>query len=76
MGYNKLKDKRHPDQRRGSQIDKLIDTVLYGDIHEEPLWILKDKCPGDKKLKLMDDEQMLRLHIAATIKRMALDGQL
>lgn len=69
-----LTDKRHPDQRRGSKIDKLIDKILYGDVHEEPLWILKDKCPGD--LEPLDVEQMTRLHIAATIKRMALDGVL
>jgi len=71
-----LTDKRHPDQRRGNKIDDLIDKILYGDIHEEPLWILKGKCPRELKLEAFDVEQMTRLHIAATIKRMALNNEL
>lgn len=46
----------------------LIQHLLYGDVHEMPLSVLGDECPDAAAYNKMDEEQQLRLQIAATIK--------
>lgn len=50
------------------QLNKLIDKILYGDIHKVPLEILKDDF-NEELLRTFDEEQITRLGIAATIKQ-------
>jgi len=50
--------------------EEIINLILYGDIHETPLKVLGDKCPNPLPY---DTEQITRLSIAATLKKMA-DG--
>lgn len=50
------------------QIEQIVDMILYGDVHETPIKILGKKCPSQDKWEGMDEEQHLRLAIAATVK--------
>lgn len=47
---------------------KLTSTIIYGDVHEVPLNILGDHCPSPKVLAVLDEEQLTRLAIAATVE--------
>jgi argonaute-like protein implicated in RNA metabolism and viral defense len=45
----------------------IVEKIIYGDVHETPLKTLGGHY---RENMLYDDEQMLRLHIAATVKKM------
>jgi argonaute-like protein implicated in RNA metabolism and viral defense len=45
----------------------IVEKIIYGDINETPLKTLGGHY---RENMLYDDEQMLRLHIAATVKKM------
>jgi hypothetical protein len=45
-----------------------MDLILYGDTCEIPLSVLGSKCPTQDKWEAMDEEQHVRLGIAATVK--------
>lgn len=52
------------------QLEELLSTIIYGDIHEVPLDILGDlgpKRPSDTNG--WDDEQLTRVSAAATVKK-------
>lgn len=49
-------------------LDELTDFILYGDIHEVPLAILKDF--SENKMETMDEEQQTRIYIAACIQQL------
>lgn len=49
--------------------EKLINIILYGDIYETPLSILGEHYDSNR---VYDEEQKIRLSIAATIKNMDL----
>lgn len=57
-----------------TQLYKLLDFILYGDIHEVPIDSLNDLRPSD--IDTLDDEQLTRVAIAASIKRMVLNDEI
>lgn len=50
-------------------IHPIVAILLYGDIDEVPLRVLKSHCPSFEKFKTMDDEQKTRLAAAAFIQQ-------
>ncbi len=54
-------------------LTKLLELILYGDIHEAPYNILGDMY-NPKNCIDLDDEQNTRLAIPATIKQLADQG--
>lgn len=52
------------------QLEELLSTIIYGDIHEVPLSILGDLIPECSIVpKDWDIEQVTRVSVAATIKK-------
>jgi hypothetical protein len=67
-------------QLNKGQQNKIIIKMLYGDIHEVPLCILGDLNPyknqPNKNYAGMDEEQMTRLSVAATLKKIFNGGSI
>ncbi len=57
-----------------TQLAKLLDFILYGDIYEAPLNGLNELKPSD--VDVLDKEQFTRVAIAASIKEMVLKDQI
>lgn len=55
--------------------NKLINLILYGDVHETPLNILGNLYKVNTSV-VFDDEQNTRLAIAATLKDLITKGEL
>lgn len=49
------------------EVEELVDLILFGDIHETPLYAVIDKI--DINTREMDEEAETRAAIAATIRR-------
>ena len=64
---------RKPVELSVEQQDKIIDSIIYGDIHETPLSILGDLISKDTTW--LDDEQLTRVFIAATLKQIFEKGE-
>lgn len=61
-------------------IEKVIPIILYGDIDETPLDVIKERCKLDENgdvdwywVSSLDEEQQTRMAIAATLKSMKED---
>lgn len=61
-------------------IEKIIPIILYGDIDETPLDVIKDHCKLNEQGEIdwyaineFDEEQQLRMAIAATLRGMKED---
>lgn len=54
-------------KQQSKQVNRLLNLIIYGDIHEVSLTVLSDHYDRDKFEK-MDLEQQTRLHVAATAK--------
>ncbi len=65
-------------QGRNAFIEEVIPVVLYGDIDETPLDVIKEHCgelddngnPDYYWIASLDDEQQTRLAVAATLRGM------
>lgn len=51
-----------------AEIEEIIDLILWGDIHEAPLSLIKDKI-DTRKAESLPDEAYTRVAMAATLRQ-------